>query len=349
MMALAHLTGRPEAVEDSTGNGQSLLDNDHAVELARRDNVAAPIMWMVRPAPDPGQVLRRHVQSPPTLGVRLGGTQREDVISPFVLGRRRVDVDRDAFDRMAGLVLDDAADRGARLEPQLLHRPAISADAARSSQRMWIGTSFGIGSGEPQDMDRRLRGPFDHRRAVLSGRDGRLLNLLAQTHPIFDGHSLDRFIGLRRDGAERQFPGRFLVRGLGGAAGLGCREPACSARVKPKPPMSTRITPPTRSAGMTRLQDSAVRKTFRFKASRRRRTSEVRAMASPWAGSGPAARTASRARVRPYDATSPSMSAATASQTASHADACAARIRQASGWNQSRIEARLAARFQARS
>ena len=63
-------------------------------------------------------------------------------------------------------------------------------------------------------------------------------------------------------------------------------------------------------------------------------------MASPWTGDGPAARTASRASVRLYDATSPSRSAATASQTASHAAACAARIRQASGWNQSRIEAR---------
>ena len=91
---------------------------------------------------------------------------------------------------------------------------------------------------------------------------------------------------------------------------------------------------------MTRLQESGVRKTFRFRASSRRRTSDVRAMASPWAGDGHAARTASRARVRPYEATSPSRSAATASQTASHAAACAARIRQASGWNQSRIEAR---------
>ena len=52
---------------------------------------------------------------------------------------------------------------------------------------------------------------------------------------------------------------------------------------------------------MTRLQEQRFRKTFRFKASRRRRTSEVRAMASPWTGSCPAARTASRARVRPYE------------------------------------------------
>ena len=179
-------------------------------------------MRMVRPAPDLGQVLRRLVESPPTLGIGLGGTQREDVISPFVLGRRRVDVDRDACDRMAGLVLDDAADCGARLETQLLH--------VRQFQGMPLVVPAHVdrhelrhGRGDSHDMDGRLRGPFDHRRAVLRGRDGRLLNLLAEAHPIFDGHSLDRFIGLRRDGAERQFARRFLVRGFGGAAGLGCR------------------------------------------------------------------------------------------------------------------------------
>ena len=72
-------------------------------------------------------------------------------------------------------------------------------------------------------------------------------------------------------------------------------------------------------------------------------------MASPWEGAGQAARTASRARVRPYDATSPKRSAATASLTASQAAACAARILHASGWNQSTIVARWAARFQPRS
>ena len=74
---------------------------------------------------------------------------------------------------------------------------------------------------------------------------------------------------------------------------------------------------------MTRRQESGVGKTIRFRASMRRRTSELRAMASPWTVDGQAARTASRARVRPYEATSPSRSTATASQTASHAAACA--------------------------
>ena len=42
-------------------------------------------------------------------------------------------------------------------------------------------------------------------------------------HPVFDGHSFDRLIGLRRDGAEGQPAGFFLVgflRGAFGSAGL---------------------------------------------------------------------------------------------------------------------------------
>jgi integrase len=89
--------------------------------------------------------------------------------------------------------------------------------------------------------------------------------------------------------------------------------------------------PPTGGAGTTNPRGSGFRKTIRLRASIRRRTSDDHAMASPCDGTTPAARTASRARVRPYAATSPSKSAATASQTASHANAWAARIRQASG------------------
>ena len=79
------------------------------------------------------------------------------------------------------------------------------------------------------------------------------------------------------------------------------------------------------------LQGSALRKTLRWSASIRRKTSGVRAIASPGTGAGPATWSASRASVRPYEATSPTRSAARASQTASHAARCAARIRQTKG------------------
>ena len=72
-------------------------------------------------------------------------------------------------------------------------------------------------------MDGRIGRPLDHRRTVLSGRDGPPPDVLAHAHPVFDGHSFDRLIGLRRDGAEGQPAGFFLVgflRGAFGSAGL---------------------------------------------------------------------------------------------------------------------------------
>ena len=48
-----------------------------------------------------------------------------------------------------------------------------------------------------------------------------------------------------------------------------------------------------------RFGEIADRKTLRFKASRRRRTSQARAMASPWVGTRRSACKVSRARVRP--------------------------------------------------
>ena len=37
-----------------------------------------------------------------------------------------------------------------------------------SSQEMWIGTQLRRAGGEPQLMDRRVRGPFDRRRTIFT-------------------------------------------------------------------------------------------------------------------------------------------------------------------------------------
>ncbi len=75
--------------------------------------------------------------------------------------------------------------------------------------------------------------------------------------------------------------------------------------MKPKPPMTRRNTLPTINAGTTRLKDSRLGEPIRLSASMRRRTSDVRAIASPWTGHGRAARRASRARTLPYETASP--------------------------------------------
>ena len=49
-------------VDDPPHDRQPLLEDGHTVEIARRDDIALPEVRMVRPAPDPGQVLRRDVQ-----------------------------------------------------------------------------------------------------------------------------------------------------------------------------------------------------------------------------------------------------------------------------------------------
>ena len=54
-----------------------------------------------------------------------------------------MDFDRGPVDRMAGLVLHDAADRGARLEPQLLEWRQFQR-VSLVVQKMWIGTSLGL-------------------------------------------------------------------------------------------------------------------------------------------------------------------------------------------------------------
>ena len=154
---------------------------------------------------------------------------------------------------------------------------------------------------EPQAVDRRTRRPFDrHARCRLprsrwspsETSQRRSMPYTRWTRP----RSV-RWSPRRRRGASVSPSAASL------SAGPGAKVPlACSSRVKPKPPMRTTSTLPTTSkAGMTPLQESGVRNTRRFKASRRRRTSDVRAMASPWTGdSQPPARPAD-AEVRPYD------------------------------------------------
>ena len=195
---------------------------------------------------------------------------------------------------MAGLIQDDPADRGARLEAEIFRGrqfQRVSLVVPEDMDRHELRRACG----DPQLVNRRARGPFDGRRTVIAGHDGRLQKLaVVDAGGVLDGYAFDRFVRPRGEGAERQFPRGFPIRGPGDVVGLRCRSglrrialrdgPACSARVMPKPPMSTRSTLPTKKAGMINLQESGVRNTFRFKASRRRRTSDVR----PWRARGPA-------------------------------------------------------------
>ena len=122
MKALAPLDRPAGGVDDPARHRQALLrTNTLSRSAIRLLTGTLPISRDVSRAPR-----RRRGPSATTSSCHrpwasvLGSPSEKLVFDAFVLGRRPMDVDRGPFDGMAGLVLDDAADRRARLEPQLL-------------------------------------------------------------------------------------------------------------------------------------------------------------------------------------------------------------------------------------
>ena len=130
-------------------------------------------------------------------------------VRPFVLSRRHIDGGRRTFDRIAGLILDDPADRRAAFEVKLPRAWQYVVVPPQAN-----GHEIRLAGGDLEEPGVDVRRILDRPRAVLPGREGTLVVRPVGTGPpIGDGHALDRQAGLRCNGAERQPPSRFRIRG----------------------------------------------------------------------------------------------------------------------------------------